>query len=580
MKKILCFFIFFLIICFFSWKYLTVVQVLAEQCESDCSDLDDCTKKITECRKAWEMMEQAKKPHEESLRKMESDLENFQNRLLQIEQDLSEKELRILEEEKNRRSQKELLSKRIFTYYIKSYYNSPLLTLFSENTASLVFKQLSYYQNTADQNKNSIIKIINNLKDLHTKKKNLEKERIALDFLKKESDQKVEVVRKLLADASNYQKKVEGTISSLTARQQDILSAKTSLFSTSVGDVPLADDPASRPDYNPGFSPAFAAFSFGAPHFRGMSQYGAYGRAKDGQNEEQILKAYYGDIRIEQKNDLPSQIETTVGVLDFENNYLLGIAEMPSSWDANNLAALKAQAIAARSYAYVHGKPICVDEGCQVYLSSKAASPPDNWRRAVEETRGKVIVSNQSGQVVNSWYSSTSGGYQDSYAANGHTTPSFWDTKNGRSGWTSSAYEKIAESPWFYKAWYKTRSGISCGRSHPYLTSEEFADIANAAVILQNGGDVSGIFPIDVQSCFGGSDQPWSFGRLKEEADRKGGAFSAVSSVSVVYSDNGFTAKIIINGREIDGPTFKKAFNLRAPGALNIKSGLYNIEKK
>jgi len=27
----------------------------------------------------------------------------------------------------------------------------------------------------------------------------------------------------------------------------------------------MADDPASRPDYNPGFSPAFAAFSFGAP---------------------------------------------------------------------------------------------------------------------------------------------------------------------------------------------------------------------------------------------------------------------------------------------------------------------------
>lgn len=193
-------------------------------------------------------------------------------------------------------------------------------------------------------------------------------------------------------------------------------------------------------------------------------------------------------------------------------------------------------------------------------------------------TRGKVVYAN--GSPFSTWYASTSGGYQESYSGNGYTTPGFWDTRSGRNGWTSEAYEKIAESPWFYKAWYKTRSGTSCGRSHPWLTGEEFADIANAAVVIQNGGDVSGIFPPDVQSCFGGSDSPWSRDRLKEEADKNGGSFSSISSVSVVYSDSGVTAKISLNGRELDGQTFKKAFNLRAPGALNLKSGLYNIEKK
>ena len=33
-----------------------------------------------------------------------------------------------------------------------------------------------------------------------------------------------------------------------------------------------------------------------------MSQYGAFGRAKSGQNYEAILKAYYGDIKIEKEN--------------------------------------------------------------------------------------------------------------------------------------------------------------------------------------------------------------------------------------------------------------------------------------
>jgi len=183
--------------------------------------------------------------------------------------------------------------------------------------------------------------------------------------------------------------------------------------------VPLADDPASRPDYNPGFSPAFAAFSFGAPHFKGMSQYGALGRAKSGQGFEQILKAYYGDIRIETV-DTNFDLPTTIGNLPFEDNYLKGIAEMPAKWaDEGGWEALKAQAIAARSYALAYTgwrmgsrnpkESICITEKCQVYNSGKAANP-GRWGDAVNETKGKIIVSNQSGEVVNAWYSSTSGG--------------------------------------------------------------------------------------------------------------------------------------------------------------------------
>ena len=74
--------------------------------------------------------------------------------------------------------------------------------------------------------------------------------------------------------------------------------------------MPLADDPASRPDFNPGFSPAFAAFSFGAPHRKGMSQYGAWGRAKSGQSAEDILRAYYGGVEI--KKDYSTNITITV----------------------------------------------------------------------------------------------------------------------------------------------------------------------------------------------------------------------------------------------------------------------------
>ena len=91
---------------------------------------------------------------------------------------------------------------------------------------------------------------------------------------------------------------------------------------------------------------------------------------------------------------------------------------------------------------------------------------------------------------VVTYYSSTTGGY---------STTSGWDTKCGNQGcWTGDAYEKIAGSPWFYKGWYKTRSGVSCGRSHPWLSSQEFADIVNAAIALRDSGgiDTGRITPI------------------------------------------------------------------------------------
>ena len=127
---------------------------------------------------------------------------------------------------------------------------------------------------------------------MNKNKNELEAQKIKLAALKKTMEERFGFL-------STEIKKAETAKAELSAKQQALIAAKTAMFNTSVGDVSSSDDPASRADYNPGFSPAFAAFSFGAPHRKGMSQYGALGRSKAGQNYETILKAYYGDIRIE-----------------------------------------------------------------------------------------------------------------------------------------------------------------------------------------------------------------------------------------------------------------------------------------
>ncbi|KKU10265.1 MAG: SpoIID/LytB domain protein [Candidatus Woesebacteria bacterium GW2011_GWB1_45_5] len=374
--------------------------------------------------------------------------------------------------------------------------------------------------------------------------------------------------------------KVDTYLSSLSSKQNELAALKAGGFSTTVGDVPASLEPCSgKPGSSnfcdPGFRPAFAGFSYGAPHRKGMSQYGAYGRAKSGQSAEAILSAYYGGIQL--KKDYPTNINISVsgyGTVDIET-YVKRIYEMPSSWTANDSAALKAQAVAARSYALAYTnngvKSICATESCQVY---KAANKGGAWDAAVDATRGWVLVSD--GAPFSAWYASTAGGYTFGYSSQDHTTPNLWDTPSGQGGWPNSAYEIAGGSPWFYKGWYKSRSGSSCGRDNPWLTSEEMADILNAwKVLYEGGGDVGRVSPVG--SCWGGN--PYSVSELASI-----GGFTSVSSVSpAIYGSDGSTVSVTFqtsNGtKTISGEQLKKAFNLRAPGYIGLKSSLFNIEK-
>lgn len=99
-------------------------------------------------------------------------------------------------------------------------------------------------------------------------------------------------------------------------------------------------------------------------------------------------------------------------------DYVAGIAEMPSDWPA---AALQAQAIAARTY-LLHsaaapapvlaslGAQICASQDCQVYTGlAKARGPAGRqWLDAVAATAGQVLLYN--GRPINAMYSSSNGG--------------------------------------------------------------------------------------------------------------------------------------------------------------------------
>lgn len=557
------------------------VPVYAQQCDPTCANAIECKDKIAKCQEAWNQMESAKKPHVTALKKMESDIAAFQSRIKLIEVNLVKKAAAIAEGEKSLSGLFGVASRRIREFYMRHALSNPFSLLLSSTDIGRTMRVFAYQQAVIDEDKKVITQTVLSVKDLEDKKKNLEEEKISLAYLKEETDRRIASVRKLVGDAESYQTKLTGIIASLTTQQQSILNVRGGTFTTSVGDVPLADDPNAAPNYNPGFSPAFAAFSFGAyTHRKGMSQYGAKGRAQSGQNATQILQAYYG--KAPASKDTGGDISVTgIGNMNFEDRYLLGIAEMPSNFPTE---ALKAQAIAARSYAYrykIQGSSICTTQSCQVFSSSKADNPPNEWRQAVKDTRGQVI------EDVVTYYSSTTGGY---------SLTTGWDTTCGNQGcWTGGAYEKIAGSPWFYKGWYTsdyTNNSAKCGRSHPWLTMEEFADILNAWQVRTNGGDASRVLPVTINTCSigGATGNPFSLSEMRTEAASHGGAFTSVTSVSVTYNTDGYTDGVVLQTNKgavtIPGKEFVETYNLRAPGFVSIRGvlsgnkALFNIEKK
>ncbi|QQG41880.1 MAG: hypothetical protein HYV90_01045 [Candidatus Woesebacteria bacterium] len=528
--------------------------------------------------------------------KNKADLASLNKQIADLNAKISNlgKQLVNLAKQIDKREEDLAYTKEIFEGKAKNHYTfmrlyDPITPFIFSDSASQAFQEISFRQKAADEDRKTMEQYGTDLSKLKTDKQSLEKNKANLSSLQAQVAEK----QKFLAGEVA---KVESYLSSLSAKQNELAAAKAGGFSTSIGDVPASAEPCSgKPGSSnfcdPPFRPAFAAFSYGAPHRKGMSQYGAYGRAKSGQSAEDILHAYYGGIEINKSYGTGANIHikgcSLSGNLSFSQcaskggrwidetvnieTYTKRIYEIPESWGGSGgMAALRAQAVAARSYALARGGEICPSEDCQVYKSTNKGG---NWETAVNDTSGWVLVTG--GKPFSSWYASTAGGYTFSYSSGGYTTPNLWDTSNGQGGWPNNAYEIAGGSPWFYKGWYKDRSGKSCNRNNPWLKSEEMADILNARYVLDGNGDIGRIWPVD---CLGNGHNPYSLAELQGI-----GGYSSVSGVSVVYGNDGSTQSLTFSTNKgsitINGTKFKEAFNLRAPGYIGLKSSLFNIEK-
>lgn len=523
--------------------------------------------------------------------------------ITKLQQEIDAKSLAIEEKLKLIDEKQELLNvkKELFDMvstelYMQSRHGGAQL-IFSFSNWDNLLQNLFIKKNAIAILRADIERINGEFTSLSEMKESLELEKKELDEQKKDLDDSYALVlaernrlqkelNSELANKKNVVKTINGLSAELSDLQYQLIIVRQGGTHVNPDSVPISGDfKSTLAGFNANApSGSFGVFAIGAyTHRNGMSQWGARARANAGQNYQQILNAYYPGRLLRTGSVVVSGVTesimvniptTTYGTLNFEDDYLLRIQEVPESWP---MEVLKAQAIAARTYAinYTQNgrKPICTTESCQVAGPSPKTGA---WKTAVEATRG-VVLTDTSGAVFSAQYAAVHGGWGNQIG---------WDTTDGTGSgdWMSRAWDRLSNVSWFYKAWYRqtySDTSSTCGRN-PWLSQAEMADLINAyqVWVAKNRSD-SRIVPI-FDACHS-TGNPYTHAELRALAAKP---VTSVSSV-VVSNSNGSTTSVVFTTNAgiitMSGNDFKTIFNLRAPGHLRIpQSGFVhiNIHKK
>ncbi|MDO8514966.1 MAG: SpoIID/LytB domain-containing protein [bacterium] len=562
--------------------------VFAEQCDSNCNSTDECQKKIDECNKLYTISVGATKPHEAKVQELETAINNIKNTVDTLSKLIEKNKALIAIQENKLAGQQIKFETKVRDYYIKNYVGPAVnfLEFFLTNGDNADSLRNSIYRQTSiNRDKQEITSMVLDIVGLNNSRKKSEENQANLKIQKNNLEITLAPIKKLVDESKKYQSQLSQTAAGLSAKQEQLIAAKIgslNLSRSAGGPIVCSDDR----NIDPGFSPRLAFFTFGIPHRVGMSQYGALGRAKDNKGYEEILSAYFKNydltggfdgksVKVNGKNEYGQTFSNETMNIE---EYLKHLYEMPASWHEN---ALKAQAVAARSYAlavYNAKGFLYPSQSDQVIKKEKNAQ---SWINAVDATKGKVMT--QGGQPIKAWYASTAGGYtftsQDIWGGATSYTKRFRDTTgdiNSTGDLFSKAYDR--ESPCFYNAQgWRSQYGKSA-----WLKPEEVADIVNVILLSQkDSGTTKHLAQIDKPNPDG--VDTWDANRVRGELGSR--AFDKVENVSMELDyGTGRTTKVKVSGggkdESFDGQTFKDYFNLRAPANLSIVGPMFNIEKK
>jgi peptidoglycan hydrolase-like amidase len=411
------------------------------------SDLDKANKELaaTQAQKNSTNSELNKVKSEISIIQQNISLNNLKK--AELDQSISLKNLE--KEEKER-----LMDNQIVNTYINWKTEDYTSSLFFNGTN--IIKNVIYYEFISNETERGIedlageIDILNqNSENFKLQIQELQNQIVSLNEKKKFWDEQVKLYEASVARAKATQNQLQVTSSQLESQQKNFnVELEKAVAAANSGSQALITGQTyftgsvSLPRNNvectgnykwSGFDPGTDAFGHGI----GMSQWGANGMAWQGKNFTQILTFYYPGSTVEARparmikvNGVDSKtMEEYVSGIGEVTDKACGTAEKISAWNdyanAQGWAgddpkrekyllggdcwpeeAIKAQVVAARSYAYNRNTSICTTDACQVYKGGFGKA----W--AAWETKDQVILSGDA--VIDAFYS----GYNNNGAGN------------------------------------------------------------------------------------------------------------------------------------------------------------------
>jgi len=506
--------------------------------KSSSDELTDITKQIDDLNNALNQSVKATQPLESQLNAMRTQIKQIKDRIGTIEQDIQIKKKNIDDGYKNLAKQQAILDITIREYYIKSYYNSPILIFLSSSSASDITQLLAYHRATTNRDKAIIMNIALLVGDLENRKKTLENEEVRLTTAKAGLDEQSAKLDKIISGAKDYQSKLSGQIAQLSAQQQQIISAKQASLSSSAG-----------------------------RSIATQTEAGGGGSATP--------QGYPSTIRVKMGDG-------SIKSVSFEDDYLMSLGEMPDSWQS--LEAFKAQAVAARTYAIFKivratGRDFDVysDTRDQVYTGSQKGGL---WAEAVRTTKGQFLQDG-GGNAIIAYYSANAGGYtltpNESWNAGGGFPSSVRDIGDDGKGNGDLNSRCLSDSHFRWEYHYnigrdgKIQYNDKCNpadnnNSNDPLNEGEVQDLVDAAIWAIKNNSVP--------------DNGKSHDQIKNEIG--GDAIGSIQTISANISGDKYTSSIHIVGSnrtvDLDGQTFRLVFNVRSPGQFLIPSTTYGAK--
>ena len=266
-------------------------------------DLDYCIEKIN---KEINALKPAHEYNKQELAKLRTEINSLNKQINGITAQLNIVENNIGQREEDLAFAQEIFEAKANSHYKFLRLYDPILPFLSSNDASEAFREISFRQKAADEDRMTMEAYAEDLIKLKEDKDGLERNSLSLAAIKKKVDERASFL-------SGEVEKVESYIASLSSKQKDLLEQKFASLPVPHLAYTSLKGCVSDIDVNPGFSPRFAFFSFGVPNKVGLNQYGARGRAESGQNYEDILRAYYDNFQIV---DYGTGINITVNGMD------------------------------------------------------------------------------------------------------------------------------------------------------------------------------------------------------------------------------------------------------------------------